>query len=47
MEYIPVKITKAKIDSAGNLIYVLEERKIPALLIPDDNEGGKDTPDSD
>lgn len=42
-----VKVRKAKIDSAGNLFYVLEDRKIPSLLIQNENEGSKDTPDSD
>lgn len=33
MEYIPVKVKKAKIDTDGNIVYVDENRKLPKTVV--------------
>lgn len=32
MEYIPVKVKKAKLDSDGSIVYVDENRKLPRMV---------------
>lgn len=40
-----IKVRKAKVDSAGNLFYVLEEHKIPTLLLQDDDKSSENESD--
>lgn len=40
-----IKVRKTKVNSAGNLFYVLEEHKIPTLLLQEDDEVSENEPD--
>lgn len=33
MDYIPVKVKKAKIDTDGNIVYVDEKGKLPKTVV--------------
>ena len=33
MEYVPVKINRAKLDSDGNVVYIVEECELPKVVL--------------
>lgn len=45
IEYVPVKVRKAKLDANGDVVYIDEKRKMPKLIadaISDEHDTSED-----